>query len=252
MAHELTKLLPILVYPLGLAILLLLAAALLARRRLGSALILIAISVLWIGATDVFADWLLRPLESDYLPTAIAEIPSADAIVVLGGGTAELLASGDALDLGPASGRVFHAAQLYLAGKAPRIVVAGGARENKTPEAVAMAQLLAAFGVPEAAILQENQSRNTWQNALNSKAILHKHSVDRVLLVTSAFHIRRALAAFRAAGIEATPAPTDYRGLEQDHTIVDWFPEAGALYKTTYAIKEYLGLIVYRWRGWAT
>jgi len=251
MEYELSKILPIFIYPIGLTILIVFLVALIARRRSATLLAILAIAVLWISGTGVFADRLLRPLEEAFPPTPIASSPNADAIVVLGGGTGEVLTATNTVDLGEASARVFHAAQLYKAGKAPLVAVAGGAAENEQPEAVAMSQLLIAFGVPEQAILQENQSRNTWQNTLNSKAILQPHNVNRVLLVTSAFHMRRALAVFRAAGIDASPAATDYRAIESTHSYRDWLPDARALYKSTYAIKEHIGLLVYRWRGWA-
>lgn len=251
MEYELSKVLPILVYPIGLTIQIVFVVALLARRKIASLLAVLAVVILWISGTTVFADWLLGTLENEFPPTPIEDLPNADAIVVLGGGTGDVLTATNTVELGDASARVFHAAQVFQADKAPLIVVAGGAPEDELPESVAMRRLLIAFGVPEQAILQETQSRNTWQNTLNSKAILQQHNVNRVLLITSAFHMRRAIAVFEAAGIDASPAPTDYRAIEPNHTFLDWLPHASALFKTTYAIKEHIGLIVYRWRGWA-
>jgi uncharacterized SAM-binding protein YcdF (DUF218 family) len=71
------------------------------------------------------------------------------------------------------------------------------------------------------------------------------------LLVTSALHMPRALATFRALGVDTIPAPTDFEAVPQPFHPLRWLPDAETLAASTQAIKEYLGLWVYRWRGWA-
>lgn len=69
--------------------------------------------------------------------------------------------------------------------------------------------------------------------------------------MTTASHMRRALACFRSAGVDAIPAPTEFYQPPDELGILNWLPDAGALRTTTLIVKEYLGLLVYRFRGWA-
>jgi len=88
-------------------------------------------------------------------------------------------------------------------------------------------------------------------SCLQVRRILRRRDLHNVLLVTSAQHMRRALAVFSAAGITAIASPTDYEEAGQgEHTLLDWVPDASSLERTTRAIKEYLGYVVYGWRGW--
>ncbi len=86
-----------------------------------------------------------------------------------------------------------------------------------------------------------------------TRQLLAEHGLHRVLLVTSAMHMPRALATFTSAGIEAEPAATDYTVTYRDHrSVIDFLPDAKALARTTDAIKEYVGYAYYRWKGWIT
>ena len=107
------------------------------------------------------------------------------------------------------------------------------------------------WGVPANAIVIEPKSLNTYQNAINTKQLADNHGLDSVLLVTSARHMPRALATFRKVGINAIPSPTDYLIVNRKNLAVeDLLPNAGALWGTTAALREYLGFLTYRWRGW--
>ena len=101
------------------------------------------------------------------------------------------------------------------------------------------------------AIVRAGSSLNTRQNAVQTRPILEARQMREVLLVTSALHMRRAAATFRKAGIAVIPAPTDFETLGGSVSALDWLPDAGALLGTTRAIKEYVGFVVYRLRGWA-
>jgi uncharacterized SAM-binding protein YcdF (DUF218 family) len=114
-----------------------------------------------------------------------------------------------------------------------------------------MKALLAEWGVSKKNIIIETESLNTYRNAVNSKPLLNKQGVKRVLLVTSAIHMPRALATFRTLGINAIPSPTDYMETNQKkYEIKDFLPNIDALGDTSLAVKEYLGMMAYRWRGW--
>ncbi len=105
-----------------------------------------------------------------------------------------------------------------------------------------MAELLQELGVPAAAILQESNSRTTRENRDESLPILQAHGIRRILLVTSALHMLRALALFRATDLEVIPAPTDFetRFPSNAHPL-RWLPDAQALADGSRAFKEYLG-----------
>jgi uncharacterized SAM-binding protein YcdF (DUF218 family) len=122
---------------------------------------------------------------------------------------------------------------------------------SKTPEADSISRLLQEWGVPAHAIILKPGSLNTYRNALSTKRLSDKRGLKSILLVTSAMHMLRALATFRSAGINAIPSPTDNGVVDREEfTVIDFLPDAGALANTTQAIKEHMGLVVYRWRGW--
>jgi len=257
MSLFLSKLLPRLVYPLGLTTGLLLVAFFLVwwgRKRLAAAFLLLVLSILWFSSMPVTAAWLAASLERQFLPVPVAQSPAADAIVVLGGGVGVAVPPRLYPDLKSEADRVMHAARLFSAGKAPWVIVSGGSipfMGPKAPESNAMRVLLRDWGVPDSAILLDSVSQNTRENALQVQRILRQRGLHKILLVTSAQHMRRALAVFAAAGIDAIASPTDYEEVGQaEHTLLDWLPDASSLDRTTRALKEYLGYAVYRWRGW--
>lgn len=253
----LSKVLPLLLYPLNLAIwlgLFGLGVWLCGRRRLAALALGLALTILIVAGSPKVAGLLYRSLEQQYLPTAVENSPRADAIVLLGGAIGGVLPPRVTLDLTGAADRVLHAARLYRAGKAPLIVTSGGdvfPQAQGSPESDLIAELLVEWGVKPTDIIIENQSRNTYENARQSKQILQNRKAQRVLLVTSALHMPRALAVFKSVGVDVLPSPTDYHAVDYDQpTLLDWIPNVGALEGTTIAIKEYLGHQVYRWRGW--
>jgi uncharacterized SAM-binding protein YcdF (DUF218 family) len=255
MSLYLSKILSLLVHPLVLGLLLSAAGAVLAWwwRRWGLSLVGLGLLVVWVPATPLVADGLRGALESAFPPAPAAAAPSADAIVVLGGAIGAPRPPRVYPDLSGAADRVWHAARLYRAGKAPVIIASGGTlpwRDQRYREAAAMQTLLRSWNVPADSVLLESESANTYQNATNTAALAEREGIDRVLLVTSALHMRRALATFRSAGVEAVPAPTDHQVVEGRTTLRDLLPAAGALSGSTAAIREYVGYVVYDWRGW--
>jgi uncharacterized SAM-binding protein YcdF (DUF218 family) len=251
-----SKILTQLAYPLGLSLFFSLLAGLLfwrSRRRPAGLCLLFSLLVLWVPSLPAVSDHLRASLERRYPPVPIEDVPKADVIVVLGGAVEAVIPPRLGIDLGAAADRVLYAAQLYGAGKAQLIIACGGHlpwMKESSAEAPAMAELLRAWGVPNEAILLETESRNTYENALHSKRLLQTNGLKQVLLVTSALHMPRALALFRASGIDAVPAPTDFEVVDRGHrTLMSWLPDADALEGSTRAIKEYLGLGVYWIQG---
>ena len=250
----LSKFLPQLVYPFNLALLLLLAALLLisfGRRRSGVFTVFLAFVVLAVCASPLPLV-LYRQHELQYPPVPVPSSPTADAIVLLGGDVGIPVPPRTESQL--QGNRPLHAFRLFEAGKAPLIIVTGGnvfPQEGFHAEATYTKAILASWGVPDDVILTEIKSRNTRQNALYSHRILSAQGVDRILLVTNAFHMPRADAVFRQAGFEVVPSPssfsvTDYRRPK----LLDWLPSLGNLGKAQAVMHEKLGLLVYRLRGW--
>jgi uncharacterized SAM-binding protein YcdF (DUF218 family) len=240
----LAKLLPVFVYPLGAAILigaLALALSFTNWRRIGQGLLGLALLTLWIAATPICANWLNWRLKSELAPMSVDSLPQSDVIVLLGG-------------IGPLD-RIVETLRVYRAGKAPLIVISGGNqpwRACVVPEAKSISDVLVGLGIPFSALILETESRNTRENAVNTAAIFKAHGWRTGLLVTSGAHMPRALAVFQKLGISLVPAATDIpAGPPQFASLLDLLPDAGALARTTSAIKEMIGLRVYRFRGWA-
>ena len=233
------------------------AALFLRRRRFAFACGVLGSVWLWFFSAPMAANWVSGSIESCFEPVPVAETERADVIVVLGGGTESALPPREFADLGDAADRVLHAARLYRAGKAPRVIPSGGAMPWSPPgssSAADMAALLELWEVPAAAIEIEDGSRTTYENCARVAAMLGEdRATQRVLLVTSALHMRRALATCRSAGLDATPAITDIevvdRGGPPGHR---WLPSASALDRSSRALKERAGFFVYRQRGWIT
>lgn len=262
----LDKVLTLLVMPLSTAIgagLLAAAALALGWHRCAGGLLAFAIVWLWGWSTPFASKIMVDSLTDRYPFRRVEELPAADAIVVLGN-TRPNPAAPDYPDLVGASDRAWYAARLHLAGKAPLIIISAGnvwrRRPDRQSTADATGVLLNAFGVADDAIVIEKRSRNTRQNALFTAELAADRNITKVLLTTSAWHMPRAEAAFGKAGLEVIPAPTDYipsrkpagRKYRPDGTwIFRILPNVSALAISTRALREYLGLQVYRLRGWA-
>ncbi len=240
------KLLIAAILPPGGLILLALAGLYLAWRewRFGRTLVFVALAVLWLLATPAVSDLLRLSLENRFPPQPIEAIPSADAIVALGGGMAPASSRNPHPDLGSAADRYWHAARLWRAGKAPEIVVSGGSlpwRDARGSEAEAAVRFLVDLGVPSNRILLESASLDTRENAQMTEAVLRTRGARRVLLVTSALHMRRALARFAIPGIEVIPVAADHEVGDDPPGLIRWLPDTDALDGSRRALKEHLG-----------
>jgi uncharacterized SAM-binding protein YcdF (DUF218 family) len=222
------------------------------RLRAARALVIGAVLLLFAAGNGWTAYTLIHSLEDDYPAKSMESVPEVDVIVVLGGGLGLPHPPRTHTHLGSGADRLLYALQLYRADKAPRILLTGGnvfPQPGLQSEAYYARELLGLWGVPEAAIVMETESRNTIQNAEHSARIIADRGWDEVLLVTSATHMHRAVLAFRHAGVSVTPAPTDFLAVDsQRPAVLSWVPSAGALSGTTHALHEYIGRLWYRLR----
>jgi uncharacterized SAM-binding protein YcdF (DUF218 family) len=254
----LSKFLPLFVYPLGFASILLLFALICHRNRKTSfVMIVLALAVLWLSSTTGFSNLAASSLEWKYLPPE--EVPTAEVMVVLGGGTESAIAPRSTVEINGAGDRVLYAAELYRQGKAAHILLSGGdiswLNGGSATPAQDMAAILSELGVPEDALWLENESQNTYENALYAKEFLGEKKINSILLVTSAMHMPRAVALFEKQGFEVVPLPVDYNVTESNSSdvqnkILDVLPSASNLALTTNAMKEYLGFLIYKLQGW--
>ena len=224
------------------------------RRRWGRALVLASLVLFWLLGTAPVHDALLAPLEHRYPPLALnARLGSPDhtAIVLFGGGIyakAPEYGGVDALHRAALS-RTVYAADLSL--RTGLSVYPSGGKSltgRAEPEGKVMARWLVRLGVPIERIVVEDHARTTWQNAADLKPLLAAHGMTRAVLVTSAWHMPRAVWCMRAQGIAVVPAPCDYLENRLPYDILSYVPRWDTLADSGQALHEYLGLVWYRLR----
>lgn len=238
-----------LVTPPGLLLVGLVAGVLLAAIgwvRLGRFVALLAVGQAVLVSLQPVSELLILPLENEARRMAAASPPCCyDAIVILGGAltpaTPPLRPHPHITD---SADRVWHAVRLFKQGLAPRIILSGGtlpvAGENVGSEAEAMRLMLRDFGVPDDRIVVEGNSLNTIENIREIRAIV---GTAQVALVTSGYHMPRAMKLARLAGLNAQAFPTDWRAVSDAQT--SWtvlLPSIEAMGYSWLGIKEYLAL----------
>lgn len=207
-------------------------------------------ALLWLTlwSLPIVSESLRVRMEAQAGERTLARLPQASAMVVLGGG---LSGPRPPLrpdpDLGRAADRMWYAARLYHAGKAPLLVLSGGVvRTGNGSEAQAMLQLLQDLGVPVTAMLVESESPDTASSVAHTVRLLRERGLTSPLLVTSALHMARARAQFEHAGMSVIPAPTDFEVINQPPHLLQWLPSGDALEGSGRAFKELLGQLISR------
>jgi uncharacterized SAM-binding protein YcdF (DUF218 family) len=220
-------------------------------RRFGMLIVLMAVAETLVMSFPPVADALLDPLQ-DKARAAAAQAPACcyDAIVVLGGGMTP--AAPPFLmepDLSDGADRIWYAAQLYHRGVARRIIVSGGSFVEQrggpaTSEAEAMRRFLIDLGVPSEAIASEGKSLNTLENIRNVRQMVGE---ARVALVTSAYHMPRALKIARQGNLNVGAFPTDWRlPPEARPSWENWVPSIAAMAWSGISLREHVALLLDR------
>ena len=245
------------------------------KRKAATWTLGVSIAWFWFWAMPIVCGWLAMPLERDFPVQLVEDMPTADAIILLGGGMGGTTNYPYA-DMGPGADRAWHAARLWKAGKAPIIIPS-----NKGAE-LADVKLLVDLGVPRESVLLETRAVNTEENVKFVREILAEKvkresgifnaetqsrgvrrdfseggvvggcvGARRVLLVTSACHMKRSLYLFKkyAPEIECIPAATDYQALPWKDEPFKWrslLPNIGAFAHCNDFIHEYIGYWGYR------
>ncbi|HEY1059808.1 MAG TPA: YdcF family protein [Limnobacter sp.] len=257
MLAELTKYAIWCTSPLGMWVLLTLLAFTLCVRRPKTRAFLCVLAQLQLLAfsTPWVADRLFQQLEQEAAQLQAAKPLKGPvmAIVVLGGGVdgryAGVREQGDLTDSGD---RMLEGARLYRRGVSARVVASGGKfgnDPNKGTEAAAMQSILQDLGVPPHNVLMDEQSRTTLENARYTRELLGpgQHSIA---LVTSAYHLPRAVRLFEQAGFDVYPVLCDVRVLPEHKQLWEELPRHESLQRSTLAIKEWLGGLQLRVSDW--
>lgn len=250
MLFVLVKALSALLYPIFSAILVVAAGLSLRRfrRRTGYGLAVGGLAYLYLCSTYQFSSWLADRVESNFRYVDISDVPEADAIVVLGGGVSR---SGGLLELADSADRVLHGSRLLKSGKSQWIIFSAGNGYGQAPGSEAMSEFSRDLGIPADKIVEETRAQNTYEHTVYLKPIFEERGIRSIVLVTSAWHMRRSLAAFESqmGELQISVYPVDsLRG--RTGTIVDFLPTSRALDRSTVIIKEYVGYIIYDIAGW--
>lgn len=238
--------------PPGIFLLAILLAYFFCRKSKNARWLLYVFALVYLLSIQAVSDFVIKPLENAYPQPAVSELKDAQAIVVLGGGSYSGVSDfdGEGQIGADAANRLFMGLRLHKALGLPVILSGGKVFSYSASEADVAYRLLKASGVEEKYLIKEDRSRNTAGNAKFTKEICGQKHFEKVILVTSAYHMPRSVAFFQREGVDVIPYPTDYR--TDKKTVLNAFaftPLADSFYNTATAMKEYLGLLAVK-MGW--
>ena len=243
------KILAVFVLPAGIVILLLILSAALRKRAVSIA----ALALLWLSSTSLVGDAIMRAAEGWAVQQPASSAPQADAIVVLSGmlrpaggaaGTAEWAEGVDRFEAGVALARQ---------GTAPLVVFTGGWlpwHPDAKPEGEVLRERAIDRGIVPDRIAVTGIVRNTEEESRAVAALLRSRRGARttpsIILVTSAFHMRRSELLFTRAGLAVTPFPVDFQTSSAPFSVMDVLPRAGSIQNTETALREFYGFLYYK------
>jgi uncharacterized SAM-binding protein YcdF (DUF218 family) len=220
--------------------------------RFGSWLVVTSLVLLAIAGLSPLGNVLILPLEQRFPPWDPSHGPP-DGIVMLGGVISpEVSLQRGTIALQEGAARFVVTVELARRYPNARIIVSGGTSSliyDEGPEAGVAVSEFEALGIAHDRIIAEEQSRNTIENAVFSRLIANPQPGQRWLLVTSAFHMPRAMAAFRAAGFPVEAYPVDFRTRGPIDAVRPFDVLSKGLSRTDTAMHEWLGLLGYRISG---
>lgn len=249
----LNKLLPIFFSPIVLVCLAIVVGAVLRQRRWSiAAAVLLLVSSLPIVADRLFAWSQSAVIDRSSAGAPQSALPSAEAIVVSGGAMTYVRPDGVPIaEWGGAVDRLFGGIALAQEGRAPRLIFSGGSwigQEGLPSEGAIARQFAIGAGVPADRVEVSPQVLNTQQEAEVIRPMFTSVR-PRIVLVTSAFHMPRAVVTFESAGFEVIAHPVDFRAPVRRTVLTDWLPKPEALEKTDIVIRELIGRAFYRARA---
>ena len=222
-------------------------------------------ALIWLFAMPFTSRQLIWGLEERASALTPTPLPKADAVLVLGGGLRPPLAPRQGVEVAEGGDRLLTGVRLLRQQLAPLLITSGGrvtfrSNDPAPPEAIWAQQLAQELGVPARQIVINPGSRTTAEEARDIGAMARQRGWTRILLVTSAFHMPRSLATFQQrSGLTVIPVACDYWLPSRANygratlgsTLQSLLPDAEALYSSSVALKEHLGLLLYRLKGWS-
>jgi len=248
----LSKILDFIIAPVCWVFALLLIGLLVKRQPLKKRLFISAFIVFYIFSNDFFSNEFIVRWE---IPaTEDSAIHGTYDVAIVLGGITNYDDRMDRIQFEHGGDRLFQAVRLYKQGKVKRIFLSGGSGnlDNHDVEAPLLRKYLLEIGIPDSVILVESKSRNTHENAIFAKPILDSVAPNgHYLLVSSGYHLRRALACFKKVGIKALPYSTDRIGgplkWQIDYMLV---PDIHAMIAWSALLHEYFGYMTYKVAGY--
>lgn len=243
------------VQPLSLVFLLgLLAIGFLGFRwlRCAATALALALLILFVTLYTTLGSVLLQTLEARFTRPD-RDPPEIACMIVLGGAfETEVTTARGGIDLNQAADRFVEALRLAMQYPQAKILVSGGDGSlsgGYEGDAAASIRFFKAFGISGDRLIAETTSRNTDENAQNSRGLLASEDLGPCLLITSAFHMPRSVGLFRKAGIDVTPWPVDYRTAGNLSFTLDFTQPTLNSQQMSTALREWVGLAAYRMLG---
>ena len=254
MFFVLSKLLQYFLMPTIWIVVLLLLAIFLKSAKWRRYTLIAATVLLLVFSNPFLANVSMRAWELKAVP--LEQVDGYDVVIILTGVTQARGFAEDRVHTNKGADRFLHPLKLYRMGKVNKFLITGGIGTvalERQPEAEMLQEILLLAGVPQEDIIIESRSDNTYQNAIFTGDVLQKHpELERRMLVTSAFHMRRAKACFDKAGITTDIFPTDFYTSELRYTPDELFipnPDAFRLWHRI--IHEVTGFVIYKVVGYA-
>ena len=215
----------------------------------------LALFITLIGSTKLPA-YLLSTLEKPYAVEDFSSLPDCDAVVLLGGSHGFSNYGVNSIEFSGATDRIITAAELVRLKKGKVLVIGGGKYSSSGQTGLGgqlIAEWLGSWKPFDSPIHVLDYSSNTKDEADHTKALAQKNGWKKIILVTSASHMRRAEALFKKTGLEVVAVGSDFEGLsslEQDFRIYSTVPGSGGFDKLGYYLHEQVGWLYYKLRGW--
>jgi uncharacterized SAM-binding protein YcdF (DUF218 family) len=253
MFYTLSKTFDVLLMPLTMAFVAIIYAMFIKNRTRSRWIVGVTLFMLYLVSNPIVVNYLLKWWEPiNYEVKSNYEVGA----VLTGGMVKRYDYASKHVWHGKSGDRAVQAFELYKKGKIKKIIISGGESsifggKRKTAENDGIRQYLIDSGVRAEDIIQESQSRNTRDNAVNTAKILREQfKTNKCILITSSFHTPRAIGCFKKAGVEVVPFPAQYMQDKHDFWIDKFFPSEEALGVFYFVWHEMVGVVIYKIIGY--
>lgn len=251
MFYLLSKTVGLLSKPVVFILLFLILGIILHKKGVGKVITIIAALLLYSFSTPLFSGLIMTFLEVRE-STLVKREGYYDAVVVLTGMVNMSYSTEDYVEFKDGVDRILGGIRMVEQGYAKKLLITGGLggfSEDGPSEAALLKIFAMKRGVDEERIILEEKARNTYENALYTKDLVESRGYKRILIVTSAYHMKRAQLCFRKQGLEPDIYPVDYHRLKGAARYSP-IPDPVIFSGSSYAVNEIVGLIMYRMKGY--